>query len=191
MEKLKKVEKLVREKPFSTLNEAERNLVLTNMSAEDYEAERAVVLLSEKLKTEQAYLAPSTALRDELLAKMALKNPPKRVRLLPYGIAASLLILMSLYYFLKKEKYDSPRVDETIVAKPTVVLPDLMPKMVVSDVKISPKRKFLKQPTRIVNEASDDDLLQTFHRKNPNLEWQTEEEDEVLRHVPSFPSLDK
>ena len=191
MEKLNKLKKLMREKPFPALNKAERNLVLTNMSAEDYEAERVVVLLSEKLKTEQAYLAPSTALRDELLAKMALKNPPKRVRLLPYGIAASLLVLVSLYCFLAKEKYDSPLVDETIVAQPTIILPDSIPKTIVADAKRSPKRKILKRPTRIVNEASDDDLLQTFNRKNPNLEWQTEEADEVLPHVPLFPSLDK
>ena len=191
MEKLNKLEKLVREKPFPALNEAERNLVLLNMSAEDYEAERAVVLLSEKLKTEQAHLVPSAALRDELLAKMALKNPPKRVRLLPYGIAASLLILVSLYCFLTKEKYNSPRVAETIVAQPTVILSDLMPKTVVADAKRSPEKRILKRPKRIVTEASDEDLLQTFNRKNPNLEWQTEEEDKVLPHVSSFPSLDK
>ena len=191
MENLNKLEKLVREKPFPALNEAERNLVLTNMSAEDYEAERAVVLLSEKLKEEQAHLTPSTTLREQLTAKMALKNPPKRVRLLPYGIAASLLILVSLYCFLTKEKYDPPRVDEQIVAQSTIILPDSMPKMIVADVKRSPKKKILKRLTRIVNEASDDDLLQTFNRRNPNLEWQTEEEDEVLPHVPSFPSLDK
>ena len=191
MEKLNKLKKLMREKPFPALNEAERNLVLTNMSAEDYEAERAVVLLSEKLKKEQAQLAPSAALRERLTAKMALKNPPKRVRLLPYGIAASLLILVSLYCFLTKEKYNLPRVDETIVAQPIIILPDSMPKMVVTDVKRSPKRKILKQPTRIVTEASDEDLLQTFNRKNPNLEWKTEEADEVLPHVSSFPSLDK
>ena len=191
MEKLNKLEKLVREKPFPALNEAERNFVLTNMSAEDYEAERIVVLLSEKLKEEQAHLAPSAALREQLTAKMALKNPPKRVRLLPYGIAASLLVLVSLYFFLTKEKYDSPCVEETIAAQPTAILPDSMPKAVVADVKRSPKRKILKRPTRIVNEASDDDLLQTFNRKNPNLEWQTEEEDEVLPHVLAFPSLDK
>ena len=191
MEKLNKLDKLVREKPFPALTEAERNFVLTNTSAEDYEAERAVVLLSEKLKEEQAHLTPSTTLREQLTAKMALKNPPKRVHLLPYGIAASLLILVSLYCFLAKEKYDSPLVDETIVAQPTIILPDSMPKTIVADAKRSPKRKILKRPTRIVNEASDDDLLQTFNRKNPNLEWQTEEEDEVLPHVSSFPSLDK
>ena len=191
MEKLNKLKKLVREKPFPALTEAERNFVLTNMSAEDYEAERAVVLLSEKLKTKQAHLAPSAALREQLTAKMALKNAPKRVRLLPYGIAASLLVLVSLYCFLTKEKHDLPRVDETIVAQPTVISPDLMPKMIVTDAKRSPKRKILKRPTHIVNEASDDDLLQTFNRKNPNLEWQTEDEDEVLPHVSSFPSLDK
>jgi hypothetical protein len=179
-----KIEALLKEKSFSELTELEQLFVLKRMSVEDYEAEHQIVLLSEKLKDNQAYLTPNSAIKAELMGKMRAKNASSRVFTMPYRMAAGLLFCFGIFYFLiKNNKNDLIQkteinaqikaVDRSQLAQIDVVKNELKPIKLI-------KNKRIKKPILINKKYNEEEaLLMSFNRKNPNLAWQ-EEDEEVI-----------
>jgi hypothetical protein len=181
------LETLLKHTSFADLTETEQDFVLKTMSGEDYEAARQIVVLSEKLKLSQTYLAPNPALRAQLLTKM--QTPTKRISIwnMPYRIAASLLFCIGLFFFLQKNKERNAiketlvetKVEPKIVELPKVIPPTLSPKATTNIEKNHNKHH--AKPIPVAPKEDDNEALaQSFNRKNPNLEWQTEDDEVVL-----------
>jgi hypothetical protein len=185
---MSELNKLLKEKSYSELTELERAFVLQNMSAEDYETEHQIVIMTEKLKLSQAHLTPQKAIKTELMAKMHAKTRQKWVVALPYGIAASLLLFAGIFYFSQKKTKGNLIVENKIENKEPIIIAQ---KTTIIDssnllitelktIKNKPKKQN-KKPVLLTNEdAEEKALLLSFNRKNPNLEWQSEDEEEDL-----------
>ena len=97
------IENLASRKTFSELSEAEREIVLADMSREAYEHLRAVLLAAPAL---DAGPPPPAALRARLLARMGAARPPAISRVLALRIpvwqaAAILTLAVAAAWFLK------------------------------------------------------------------------------------------
>ena len=188
--KMSKLNKLLKEKNYSELTELERAFVLQNMRPEDYETERKIVVMTEKLKLSQGHLVPQKAIKAALMTKMHAKTRQKWTIFIPYGIAASLLLCAGIFYYSQKKAHNNLIVENKIdfndIKKETVIVPQKKTIMDTSNVLIS-KLKTIKikikkhnnKPVLLYNaDAEEKALLLSFNRKNPNLEWQEEDEEE-------------
>jgi hypothetical protein len=188
------LETLLKEKSYAYLTETERAFVLQNMTVEDYEAEHQILVLSEKLKQNQAHLAPNHALKAQLLAKMQAPAKPNLPWQTTFRIAASLLFCIGLFFFLQKNKVENS-LSETITESKVIpsVIPPItqLPTPIIESQPIkylkkkSPKRSAKQMPV-VPKEDDEDALAQSFNRKNPNLAWQTEEDEVVISEKPTL-----
>jgi hypothetical protein len=189
---MSELKSLLKNKSYSELNELEQAFILQNMSAEDYEKERQIVIMTEKLKLRQAHLSPEKAIKAELMAKMRAKKQQNWLAALPYGIAASLLLYAGIFYFSQKKASDNLIISNKIEVKENknvaLIVPQNTDILDTSNVLITELKTIIKKPKKQNNKPvllSDEDaeekaLLLSFNRKNPNLEWQSEDEEEDL-----------
>lgn len=182
---------LLKQKSYSDLTEIEQAFVLKMMSSEDYEAEHLIVVMSEKLKQNQAHLAPNPALRAYLLAKIHIPTKQIGVWSMPYRVAASVVFCFGLCYFWQKNKVAiashetiaeiKPMPTEQITTpKPTQMIASPVFKRVVKKKNFHSKKAILHVPEQSEEEA----LAASLNRKNPNLAWQTDEEDADILDKP-------
>jgi hypothetical protein len=186
---MSELKSLLKEKKYSELTQLERAFVLQNMSAEDYETEHQITVMTEHLKLSQAHLTPQKASKAALMAKMHVKKRQNWAIALPYGIAASLLLCAGIFYFLQKKISDNLIVKNDLeIKKETVIIPQKTAIIDSSNLLITElntiKKKPKKQNSKTVllsdEEAEEKALLLSFNRHNPNLEWQSEEDDDNL-----------
>ena len=178
---------LLKQRPFSELTEEERTYVLKIMTSDDYTMERQIVLLSEKLKKSQEPLKPYTNLKDQLSAKMQAPSRRNHIRQFQYHIAASLFFFVALFYFWNKNKVNNV---ETIVSidiknENIKVESDQLPFKIPTQSNKKIQKTIKKRSITIKKISEEDDISLTFNRKNPNLEWQTEDANEVvpIKHI--------
>ncbi len=184
-----KIEELLKQKFFSELTEKERLFVLKKMSEIDYKNEQKIVFGVEKIKDNQTNLMPNSALKVELLAKMRAKSNKNRILPMVYRIAASLLFCsFILIYFFKKNTIKNTaliaknefKMDITNDKK-GLILNDLnTPKIELKAINKNKIKQLNPIKLNTKKETEETALLMSFNRKNPNLEWQNEDEDNVI-----------
>jgi hypothetical protein len=185
---MNEIETLLKQKAYRDLTDAEQKRVPQDMTAEDYDAERHIILMAEKLKQLDADIRPSPALRAQLSAHMQAKH--RRIRVLPtaYRVAATVCICIISIYFWQKNKGDNKENTPTIATIEKAQIPHsepktrtttpLLPQPIIE--KNAHKKAFLKTK-KAKNIDLEGDILLTFNRKNPNMEWQTDDEEEDMQ----------
>jgi hypothetical protein len=181
---------LLKQKPFVELTEKERAMVLKTTTVEDYEAERQMVILSDKLKQKQAEITPNQAIKAQLMAKMNAKTAidfkPKNNQKIYYRLAASVLLCIGFIYLFKYKNAQN-KVEKTAIVsikKDTINAINLNNNLPVNK-GIKPiialkNKQIISKPTPSVkteNLSDEAALALSFNRKNPNLTWQTEAEE--------------
>ncbi|MDX2249204.1 MAG: hypothetical protein SF052_20620 [Bacteroidia bacterium] len=106
------IEKMMREKPFSTLSEKEREMILAEMTASEYESLRKTALAAEQyFRKEVKTLRPRPAIqgyvRETLRKKQEATVEGRITKLLnlrvpAYQVAAAAALLIATLYFTGK-----------------------------------------------------------------------------------------
>jgi hypothetical protein len=182
------IEALLRQKAYKELTDAEQKRVLQDMTAEEYEAERHIILLSEKLKLQDAEIHPSPTLRTQLSAHMGAKHRKTWVLPMAYRVAATVCICAIGIYFWQKnkgiDKRNTPTIANNINTSTHYIEPKVnevnttVPQPIIE--KKARKKAFLK-PKKQKNIDFEENILLTFNRKNPNMDWQTDDEEDEMQ----------
>lgn len=181
---MSELKSLLKQKSYSELTDEEQVFVSQNISQEDYEAEHQIVVLSEKLKQNQAHLVPNSVIRAELMAKMNASSQQNGSLSMIYRIAASLLFCLGigLFYFLQKDKTPNSittiQMGTKIETKENVIENNIiLKKDELKAIKKANKKQKIKPVLRVTKDAEEEALALSFNRKNPNLAWQDDDED--------------
>ncbi|MEZ4826963.1 MAG: hypothetical protein R3C61_11890 [Bacteroidia bacterium] len=106
------IEKILREKPFSSLTEREREVVLAEMSAQEYESLRDTARAAERyFRDEAKTLTPRAEIQGNIRELMRKKQDATltgrisrlvQLRIPAYQVAAALALLFGTIYFSEK-----------------------------------------------------------------------------------------
>ncbi len=173
------IEKLIRIKKFDDLDPSEIEAVLSQFSEEEYRLQYRFFALSSALKKTEKSLVPTDLLKEKIHQKLAKKSNIRLFSLRELKIAAFLcaFVLGSFLLFSTFKKSQTPsfvsEINTEIKIEKTI---DIAPKNILKkQIKKGIVRKTIPQRLNI-NEVDEADIRLTFQRKNPNLEWQTEED---------------
>ncbi len=167
---------------FSELSEQEQVEILSEMSREDYDSQHQIYLLAQKMKQSQVRLAPKAELKAQLLAEL---RPTLFLTTNWYknaAIAAALIGLIIGYFnFQNPDNQSIAKIESIKELTPIAITPIEVPAKKIAFAKA---KKYKKTTTINVMEATESDIAATFHRENPNLVWQNEEEEDSDSPLP-------
>lgn len=182
---------LIKQKSFIELTPSERDFVLKNMSPEDYEVERHIVLMVEKLKQNQAELRPSASLRPTLVSHMQAKSKRKKVWQNTYLITVSLLICLIIGIFLGR-KTEKPIIIEektknNVTQKDTILVAQIQNTIIIEKSKIQ-KTRSKKSKQSPISPMDYEDMSIAFKTKKTNFDWQVD--DDEIPHTPKLKCIE-
>jgi hypothetical protein len=168
------------EKPLSQLKDKERNALLSEMSAEDYTEAHQLQANIAKLKEKELALRPHDTLQKRIF------SPTKKVYALPLRavakVAALLLLGLSCVLFFSKKSALENKQNSSIENKENIaqVIDEPINKPINKPTKSISKKRLTTRKTNTlppIEEVSFEQMMMTFHKENPNLQWQTDDEE--------------
>ena len=172
---------------FESLTDSEKTLVLSQMSQLEYEQQVTLMARIKQIKSQAVIDVPNR--KAELQVYL---QPKSSAQLYWISAAAACLIGVVLFHFLAKNKPSETLVvkeikssevahnQDVVVNNQNSNTPNLIPKKDVETkknvLKIKKKKPLINPQKVDINELTEEDLAATFHRQNPNLKWQDDDD---------------